>query len=435
MRVIKSNTRRYEAFHKTLPSMTKTGASAGLELLTDNYVEGIDDYKDKGYNASIKILEFGKKLKKSSSITSAEENYRPILKEFFNCKESNIFLFNEDRTSLNAVSPDVSLRSKYFINKLLTDGTLNEILKTGKHKIIWDSFVYNIDGTKSYYLIIPFSGASKYSGVLSILMPFPLKDSSVELPLIKISLEMYLNKLEVIEKQEELKSAYNELQMYQSKLSNDYKLSAIGELTSGILEDVLSPLQVITSSTEFLKHENASEDDKVLDTINLQVQKVKEVINRVVKFAGTGNVKNKIYPCSINNIIIEFYKIFNSSLKNDNYECVLDLEKNIPSVLTHPNYINQILTNIFFLVKAAGNKAGGILIQTKYIKDYVTVKFLSTDFFEYLNDDALNKGQDINLKIINNLMHRHQGKIKFESDKNRGTVIILSFPLIRKVAG
>ncbi len=418
-----------------LPSITKTAASAGPEMLSRKYGNEIEDYKDKGYNASVGVLEFGDKLRELNSITSVEKNYEHFLKDFFDCKESNIFLFNEDRTALKPVSVNVSLRGRYFINNLLTAGTLNEILETGKHKIILDSFVKNIDGSKSYYLIIPFLNVSKFSGVLSLQMPNSLNDNSIEIPLIKISLEMYLNKLEIIEKKEELKSAYDELQVYQSKLSNDYKLSAIGELTSGIVEDVLSPLQVITTSTEFLKHENDSTDDKVLDTINYQVQKVKNVINRLVKFAGTGDVKNKFYPCNINRIISEFYGIFNSSLKSNNYECVLDLGNDIPSVLTHPNYINQILTNIVLLIKAGENTAGGILIQTKCIKNSVAVKFLLTDYFDSLNDDTLKNGHDINLKIINNLMLRHQGTITFDSDKNRGTMITLSFPLIRKVVG
>ncbi len=435
MRVIKNNTRIYKAFHQTLPSITKSGTSSAAAVLNNNSQEGTEYFYTKDYNTIIKILEFGKNIKILNNITEAEENFRLLLNDLFSCKETNILQFNEEKTALKSILQPVSSRAKYFINSLAAAGTLNEILKTGKHKIIRDSLVYDIDGTKSFYLIIPFSGDGKCSGILSVLMPFSLNENSIEIPLIKISLEMFLNKLEAIEKQEELKSAYNQLQVYQSKLSNDYKLSAIGELTGGIMEDVLSPLQVITTSTELLKHENSPADDKVLDTINFQVQKVKSVVNRLVKFAGTVDVKNKVYPCNINNIIVEFYRMFSSSLKNENYECVLDLGNNIPSLLTHPNYINQVLMNIFSLLKAGGKKAGGIFIQTKCIKNNVEVKFLSTDYFEYLNGNILNPEQDVNVKIINNLMIRHQGKTKFDSNKNRGTIIILSFPLIRKVEG
>lgn len=434
MRIIKSNTLRYEAFHKTLPSVTRgSSANLGPGLLGDSYEEELSTAANNGVDASIKILEFAKNIKGLTGAASIEESFHLLLKELLNSKETDIFLFNENQTSLIPVSPNTSSRAKYFINNALMSGTLNGVFETGTHKIILDSLVYNIDGTKSYYLIIPFSGATKNKGVLLALMPFSMSDNASEIPLIKICLEMFLNRLEAIGKQEELKSAYNELQVYQSKLTNDYKLSAIGELTSGIVEDVLTPLQVIVSSTEFLRHEDSAADQKVLDAINLQVKKVKNVINRLVKFASTGDTKDKIYPCNINNVINDFYQMFNSSLKNDNYECVLDLENNIPSVLTNPNYINQMLTNIFFLIRAGGNKAGGIFIQTRCINEKVTVKFLATDYFEELDNETLNPVRDVNLKIINNLMLQHQGEIKFDSNKSRGTVITLSFPLKRKI--
>lgn len=433
MRIIKNNTLRYEAFHKTLPSISRGRLSSAGLALQDGYKEEIPGTLNKEYNSSVKILEFARNIKSLNSISAVEESLKLLLNELMGVKETALFFFNENQTSLIPVSPNTSSRSKYFVNNSLMSGALNGIFETGTHKIILDSLVYNIDGTKSYYLIVPFTGGANEKGVLLTLMPFSLTEGSGEITLIKVCLEMFLNKLEVIGRQEELKSAYNELQVYQSKLTNDYKLSAIGELTSGIVEDVLSPLQVILSSTEFLKKEDSAADEKVLDTINQQVKKVKTVINRLVKFAGTADSKNKIYPCSINKAINDFYQMFSSSLKNDNYECVLNLEDNIPSVLTNPNYINQILTNIFFLIKAGGSKAGGILIQTRYASEKIVVKFLSTDYFEELDNDTLNPARDVNLKIIKNLMLQHQGEIKFDSNKSRGTVITLSFPLKRNI--
>ncbi len=431
MRIIKSNNLRYEAFHKTLPSITRSGStSTAAGLLRNGYEE--DNANNKSNNLLIQILEFIKNLESINDLTSLEKRLNLLLKKFLNCKESSIFLFNEDQTSLIPVSSNTSSRIKYFANNLFGSGTLNELYNTGKHKILLDSLVHNIDGSKSYYLIIPFSGRVKNRGLLLALLPYTLNDNSIELHSVKISLEMFLYRLEEIEKREELKKAYDELQIYQSKLTNDFKLSAIGELTSGIVEDVLSPLQVIQSSTEFLRNDNSTGDENVLDTINLQVNKVKNVINRLIKFANTGDTKNKICPCSINNIINDFYLMFSSSLKNSNYECVLDLENNIPSLLTNENYINQILANIFYLIKAGNNKAGGIFIQTKCINEKVNVRFLSTDYFETLNKKTQNSLVDINLKIIKNIMLQHEGEIKYESDRNKGTIINLSFPLKRK---
>jgi K+-sensing histidine kinase KdpD len=436
LRIIKNNTLRYEAFHKMLPTVTKGGtAIAAASLLRNGLEKESNGNSGSSYNSLIELSEFLRNLKNTNDRNSLDNNLSLFIKNMLKSKESGAFFFNEDQTSVILPSTNVSSRTGYFINNLFKSGVLKDICSNGVHKIIMDSLVYNIDGTKSYYLIVPFWGRTKYKGFLLALLPYTVDENSIEIHSIKLSLEMFLQRLELIEKQEELKNTYNQLHVYQSKLTNDFKLSAIGELTTGIVEDILSPLQVIQSSTEFLKHDNTVRDENVLDTINVQIKKVKNVINRLIKFAntGTGDVKNKIYPCSLNNIINDFYNMFNSSLKNSNYECVLDLENNIPSLLTNENYINQILTNIFHLIKAGGNKAGGIFIQTRSINEKVMIKFLSTDYFEELNNNAQNRMQDINLKIIKNILLRHEGEIKYESNKNKGTIIILSFPLKRKI--
>ncbi len=434
MRIIKSNTLRYEAFHKTLPSIQKAGTTAAVfgdrQFVGEEELPGV---AGKGYDVLIKILSFIKNIRNISDRISLVDNLRDILTNLLNSKESNIFLFNEEQSSFEPISPNVSSRAKYFINNAFNSGTLNGIYNTGKHRIILDSLVYNIDGTKSFYLIVPFSGRIKNKGLLLVLLSHTLNENSSEINLIKICLEMLLSRLELITKKEELKKTYGELQLFRSKLSNDFKLSAIGELTTGIVEDILSPMQVIQSSTEFLRSDNSSKDDNVLDTINVQVKKVKNVISRLVNFANTGDIKNKIYPCSINNLINDFYLMFNSSLKNANYECVLDLENNIPPLLTNENYINQILTNIFHLIKAGNNKAGGILIQTRSMNEKVTVTFLSTDYFEELRTDSEDRMHDISLKIVKNIMLQHEGGIAYESDNSKGTIIKLSFPLKRKI--
>ncbi|MDR3627343.1 MAG: hypothetical protein P4L45_10945, partial [Ignavibacteriaceae bacterium] len=217
------------------------------------------------------------------------------------------------------------------------------------------------------------------------------------------------------------------------KLANDYKLSAIGELTSGIVEEILSPLQVISSTTELIRSDDSQVDGEVFDTINTQVKKVKKIINNLLKFAGNNDVKSKVQPCNINELINEFYMLTVSSLSNDKYECITDLEENLPPVITRPNYIYQLLTNIFSMIRSQKGNEGGILIQTKYRDEKVEIKFLTTDCEEDLKQENLRNNKDINLKIINNIMASHEGELFIDSNDTNGTIINLSFPIKRNL--
>ena len=117
----------------------------------------------------------------------------------------------------------------------------------------------------------------------------------------------------------------------------------------------------------------------MIDTINQQVKKVKSIINNLLKFAGNNDAKSKVQPCNINELIKEFYELTYSSLNNDKYECITDLEENLPPVITQPNSIYQLLTNILSIIRAGKGNEGGILIQTKYRDEKVEIRFLTTD--------------------------------------------------------
>lgn len=433
MKVIKKNTLAYESFHKSLPYLTKAVSAGGSQRFIN--LEANEFGEERKYSKIFKqVLEFEKRAKELQTVEQLFRQFEILLKCFIPVKEINLFSFDDKLKTFPSLTQNISERCRYFINSVASKGIINEIINSGKPKIILDSLVHNIDGSKLFYLLFPILDENRTTRVLSVSTPKnDLDDDSMELPLIHASLLIMLTRIDLLLKDQELKKVYNELQTYQSKLANDYKLSAIGELTSGIVEEILSPLQIISSTTEFLRGEENYTEDEALDTIILQVKKVQSIIGNLVKFADTNDVKFKVQPLNINDLINEFYNLTISSLKNDNYECILDLEENLPTILIQPNYINQLMTNVFSLMRSSESVGGGVFIQSKYRDEKIVVKFLTTDFLEHLKNENIKQTKDSNLRIIHNIMNKHEGELFFDSDKTKGTVIILSFPIKRKI--
>ncbi len=433
MKVIKKNTLAYESFHKSLPYLTKAVGVGGSQRFID--FESSEHSSENKYSKILKqILEFEKRAKELKTVEQVFRQFEILLKCFLVFKEINLFSFDERVEYSSSINSNISERSRFFINTSISKGILKEIINSGKPKILLDSFVRNIDGVRLYFLLIPVLNENRSTKVLSILTPKnDYREDSIEVSLIHTGLLITLARIDLLLKDQELKNAYNEFQTYQSKLANDYKFSAIGQLTSGIVEEILSPLQVITSTTEFLREEDDRVEDEALDTINLQVKKVKSVINNLIKFAGTNDLKFKVQPSSINDLIHEFYELSVSSLNNDNYECILDLEENLPAILIQPNYIHQLLTNVFSLIRSSNSHGGGIFIQTKYREEKIVLRFLTTDYLEHLKNENIKLTKDENLRIIHNIMVKHEGELFFDSDKTKGTSIVLSFPIKRKI--
>ncbi|MDP3830791.1 MAG: hypothetical protein Q8Q47_05950, partial [Ignavibacteriaceae bacterium] len=67
--------------------------------------------------------------------------------------------------------------------------------------------------------------------------------------------------------------------------------------------------------------------------------------------------------------------------------------------------------------------------QTRYANENVVLKIVTTDFI----DLSMINEKDLGIKIIRNIIKRHEGGFQLKADPNSGSVIILSFPLKRKL--
>lgn len=245
-------------------------------------------------------------------------------------------------------------------------------------------------------------------------------------------LNLLLGKLEKLKLTEKLNEIFEELQTYQAKLSNDFRLSAIGEMTEGIVEDIITPLQVISSNVDIMKNE--TERNIELTQIKSQIKKINNVVGRLVKFADVNQNDIKIQPCNLNSIIKDYFYLVKSTLENANLEYILDFEKDLPPILSHPNYIYQLLTNIFSLIKSYKTKKGGIIIQTRYKENEIFLRVISTNKINNPNNkNGENVQQNLSISIIKNLMKKHEGQLEFDTIQNSGAALVLMFPLIRKI--
>jgi nitrogen-specific signal transduction histidine kinase len=235
-----------------------------------------------------------------------------------------------------------------------------------------------------------------------------------------------------LRQKQSINKLYHELQVYQSKMNNDFDVYAIGELAEGILEEIGEPLQVILSYTNVVENEYNVDRD-VTDKIKEQVRKINELTDRLVKFSGLNKPgKGKSQPCDINKVVREFKNISNATLNNLGLECELDLEENMPPVLSDPNDIKQILTSVFSIIKSDARKGGAIIIQSKYVKEKVVLSIFTTEQLSVLSDtDKYNS--DVTVKLIQDLMKKNEGAAEFNSLPLKGTIIHLIFPMKRSL--
>lgn len=435
MRLIKNNTLNYEPFHRSLQYYSSADEHLqGLKLLKLQNEKNRASLLERYSYMFHAVAAFEAQMSQVEDFAMMNKLLFNSLKRILPLKSINVFFFDENALMLNPVEEDCLEFVKLFVNNSYKDGILDWIFETGKPSLIPLPENHRATGSKFSFLILPLTEGEHKKGVIAILTSInSINDEDLDIQVVNLMIGMALSKIEALYSKARLKATLNELQTYQAKLANDFKLSAIGELTDGIVEDIIDPLQVILSFVDLSGLNNIEKSSA--DLIKNQVQKIERVIARLVKFANIDSDNIKIEPCYLNNIIRDYINLVKSFLESVNIECILDLEKDIPPVLSHPNYIYQLLTNIFSMIKSYSVKGGGILIQSRFVDDRVTLKIITTTFLQNIaeNNSADVKTRDLNLNIINDLMKKHEGELKAVAEAQKGSAISLSFPLKRKI--
>lgn len=426
MKLIKNTAINYPLLHE---SVEWIGSGLKNKKISDsNVFEKSDDFSKN--SQLLKTIFYLKNfLENENSITEIILFFQKLLKEILFLKEIQIFYFEENNFNLIPLMEICDISYTNSINKAFADGIIDWVFEKKQPIILPEVKKSNLNESSLNMILFPIYGNKKPKGLLSVITPQKsIPENSFEIQAVNMLLSMLINKIDLIREKEKLNTVYTELQLYQSKLANDFKLSAIGELTAGLIEDVISPLQVILSSTKMIETDFENVDRQILQTIYSQINKIQIVVSRLNKFANINNRSSDIYPADLNTIISDYHNVVLSTMKYKDYECILDLESGIPPILTKSTYIHQLLTNFFSIMK--NENGGGIVIKTKFTGEHILLNILTTDLITAQNLDA---NQRTNLKMMENIMNLHEGSIKIQNIKAGGTNFILTFPLRRKI--
>jgi hypothetical protein len=435
MRLIKERTERYESFHKSLQYFTKNSEAKGdLKLLSfEGHKNNLNQMEK--YSFFVQSLSaFQKKIQHVQGLAEIHLLTQEFVKRILQSKEVEIFLFTDSNRNLVPLNKNANPTHINSVNKALKDGILEWIFESRKPTIIPDLNAYTVNGSKLNQMLFPIYDSKSGYGVLSLYTSASkVSDDSLENNSIQIILGIIVPTIISLRQKHSINKLYQELQVYQSKVQNDFDVNAIGNMAEGLLEELGEPLQVILSLSEMIENDYPKIDKEITENIKKQVSKVNELTNRLTKFAGLNKPKaQSSQSCNLNRIVKEFRNVINATLQNLGIDCELDLEDNIPPILSNPSEIKQILTSVFSLLKASSQKGGAFIIQTKYIKERIVLSVFTTEQIEGLadNDSKIN----VTVKLINELMKKNEGTTEFNSLPLKGTIIHLLFPLKRKLA-
>ncbi len=431
MRIIKSDNGYYRTFVDTL--VETSPVISATRTRNDRQLRRTIEVEKRLGKFMERLIDFNLALYESKTFEEVAENVKRKINEVIEAKEVVFFQYDEIYDDIIPINDKFSNAVFGIIKIIKQDSIFHYLIQSEKIVHIPISQSVQLREGINNLLFVPVKKWKKTNYFVCVDTPIKsIEQESFESRALKLIISHSIPVIENIRSTIKLNKIYSDFQLFQSKFLKDYKLAAIGELTVGLTEEIISPMQVILSSLDLMNSEGNGFSQEFYDTIHSQVRKVKSVIKRLMKFSSVSGADIAIKPTRLNKAIKEYMDVVNANLKAQNFECILDLDASVPQILSHPSYLHVMLSTIFSIVRGEG-EAGGMILQTRTNDENVFIKIITTNVIESLSRAKGIEQQNLDLLILENIVKKHEGKLNYRSTPEEGTKIIITFPIIRRI--
>lgn len=254
--------------------------------------------------------------------------------------------------------------------------------------------------------------------------------------------------------------------LVQAQLRQAQKMEAIGQLTGGIAHDFNNVLASILGYAELAQHLSSMADQdpflnikpfnkklhSYLDAIHDSGSRARDLVKQLLIFSRGDDVEPQ--PIKVEPTIQEILKLLSSTLPRS-IEVSTQFEEHLPTISIAPIQLHQVIMNLCINARDALNENGHIEISVSRKRDFSAqcaschegfhgdfVEFLIKDdgsgidpqhisriFEPFYTTKEIGQGTGMGLPIVHGIVHEHGGHISIESSPERGTAIVILFPV------
>lgn len=226
------------------------------------------------------------------------------------------------------------------------------------------------------------------------------------------------------------------------------KMASIGRLAAGVAHEINNPLAIINEKAGLMKDILEGSDkldqqkDKFLGLIagiTESVNRCRTITHRLLGFSRRMEISQD--AIDINDAIQEVLGFLDKEIQYRNIHLELQLQKDIPKIITDKGQVQQVFLNIINNAIDALKEQGNITVSTT-LKDNHFVRVIIKDngsgipkenlkhiFEPFYSTKEKGKGTGLGLSISYGIMQKLGGNILVESEVNVGTTFIVEIPI------
>jgi len=239
----------------------------------------------------------------------------------------------------------------------------------------------------------------------------------------------------------ETRRQLEELQLAQAQLFRAEKLSAVGELASGVAHEINNPLTTILGQSQLiLGREETSE--YVRDRVTIMAEEASRaarIVQSLLLFARHYPPERR--PCSLADQIERVLELKGYQLQGDGIEVMRDFQ-DCPVVLADENQMQQVLLNLIqnaHQAMAQRPRPRELTVRVRPVAPMVFIEILDTGpgitpealprlFDPFFTTKPPGEGSGLGLSVSYGIVAEHGGKLRAENRPEGGAAFTVELP-------
>jgi len=247
------------------------------------------------------------------------------------------------------------------------------------------------------------------------------------------------NSIEKVKLYEETSKAYDHLRSTQEQLLQSEKMSAVGQLISGVAHELNNPLTAILGYAQLLEGEPLSEHAKeFVSKLFKQAQRTQRVVQNLLSFAR--QTKPSRLPVDVRRILEDTLALRDYDLNLHNIAIDRTFALAIPAVVADAHQLEQVFLNIINNAVDAmleHGRGGRLEVEIATANAQVMVrvrdsgpgiKEVNRIFDPFYTTKAVGKGTGLGLSICYGIIKEHGGDIRAFNHPEGGAVVEVLLP-------
>ncbi len=227
-----------------------------------------------------------------------------------------------------------------------------------------------------------------------------------------------------------------------SQLIHSERLSAVGQLVSGVAHELNNPLQSILGFTELLiDAEERPELRRDLEQVRSEAIRAGKIVRNLLAFVRRSSSERTMV--GINDIVKTTISLRSYEFGSANIRLYESYGEGLPSVVINPEEIQQVILNLILNAEQAmrtAHRGGTLTVTTKLVDEMVTIEIqddgpgvppaLAGRVFEpFFSTKEVGEGTGLGLSIAMGIAEAHGGALTLVPTE-KGACFRLSLPAV-----